>query len=139
MKEGSNNGIGSQGIVIDGTEEQRQHYLPKLASGAWTGVFALTEPEAGSDAASIMTRAEHKGDHWVLNGLKHFISNGDIMDVATVFAVTDLEKGARGGISAFIVEKNFPGFSIGSIDKKMGLRGCHTCELVFEDCEVPAE
>lgn len=135
----SNNGIGSQGIVIDGTEEQKRRYLPKLASGEWTGVFALTEPEAGSDSANIQTRAERKGDHWVLNGLKHFISNGDVGDVATVFAVTDPQKGARGGISAFIVEKAYPGFSIGTIDKKMGLRGCQTCELVFQDCEVPAE
>lgn len=135
----SNNGIGSQGIVMDGTEEQKQYYLPKLASGAWTAVFGLTEPEAGSDASSIVTRAEREGDYWVLNGLKHFISNADVMDVATVFAVTDPEKGPRGGISAFLVEKDFPGFSVGTSDTTMGVRGCKICELVFENCEVPAE
>ncbi|SMC17159.1 acyl-CoA dehydrogenase [Desulfacinum hydrothermale DSM 13146] len=136
---GTNNGIGSQGIVIDGTEEQRQKYLPRLASGEWTACFALTEPEAGSDAAAIRTRAELRGDHWVLNGKKHFITNGDIADVATVFAVTDPEKRARGGITAFIVERTFPGYSVGTIERKMGLRGNHTAELVFEDCIVPRE
>ncbi|SHE40282.1 acyl-CoA dehydrogenase [Desulfacinum infernum DSM 9756] len=136
---GTNNGIGSQGIVIDGTEEQKQKYLPKLASGEWTACFALTEPEAGSDAAAIRTRAELKGDHWVLNGKKHFITNGDIADVATVFAVTDPQKRARGGITAFIVERTFPGYSVGTIERKMGLRGNHTAELVFEDCIVPRE
>ncbi|MBC7357313.1 MAG: acyl-CoA dehydrogenase family protein [Desulfacinum sp.] len=136
---GTNNGIGSQGIVIDGTEEQKQKYLPKLASGEWTACFALTEPEAGSDAAAIRTRAELKGDHWVLNGKKHFITNGDIADVATVFAVTDPQKRARGGITAFIVERTFPGYSVGIIERKMGLRGNHTAELVFEDCIVPRE
>ncbi|SHG00803.1 acyl-CoA dehydrogenase [Desulfacinum infernum DSM 9756] len=136
---GTNNGIGSQGIVIDGTEEQKQRYLPKLASGEWTACFALTEPEAGSDAAAIRTRAELRGDHWVLNGKKHFITNGDIADVATVFAVTDPEKRARGGITAFIVERTFPGYSVGTIERKMGLRGNHTAELIFEDCIVPRE
>jgi acyl-CoA dehydrogenase len=136
---GTNNGIGSQGIVIDGTEEQKQKYLPKLASGEWTACFALTEPEAGSDAAAIRTRAELQGDHWVLNGKKHFITNGDIADVATVFAVTDPQKRARGGITAFIVERTFPGYSVGTIERKMGLRGSHTAELVFEDCIVPRE
>jgi acyl-CoA dehydrogenase len=136
---GTNNGIGSQGIVIDGTEEQKQKYLPKLAGGEWTACFALTEPEAGSDAAAIRTRAELQGDHWVLNGKKHFITNGDIADVATVFAVTDPQKRARGGITAFIVERTFPGYSVGTIERKMGLRGSHTAELVFEDCIVPRE
>ncbi len=135
----TNNGIGSQGIIIDGTEEQKQKYLPKLASGEWTACFALTEPEAGSDAANIKTRAEFKGDHWVLNGKKHFITNGDIADVATVFALTDPKKRARGGITAFIVERTFPGYKVGTIERKMGLRGSHTAELVFEDCIVPAE
>jgi len=135
----TNNGIGSQGIVIDGTEEQKRKYLPKIASGEWTACFALTEPDAGSDAAAIRTRAELKGDHWVINGRKHFITNGDIADVATVFAVTDPEKRARGGITAFIVERTFPGYHVGKIEKKMGLRGSHTAELVFEDCIVPRE
>ncbi len=135
---GTNNGIGSQGIVIDGTEEQKQRYLPRLASGEWIGCFALTEPEAGSDAANIQTTAEKKGDVWVLNGRKHFITNGNIADVATVFAVNDKSKRARGGISAFLVEKTFPGFFVGTIERKMGMRGSHTCELIFDDCQVPA-
>lgn len=134
---GTNNGIGSQGIVIDGTEEQKQKYLPKLASGEWTACFALTEPEAGSDAANIQTTAELDGDHWVLNGRKQFITNGSIADLATVFAVTDKGKRARGGITAFLVEKDFPGFSVGSIERKMGMRGSHTCELVMDNCRVP--
>jgi acyl-CoA dehydrogenase len=136
---GTNNGIGSQGILIDGTEEQKRKYLPKIASGEWTACFALTEPEAGSDAANIKTRAELKSDHWVLNGRKCFITNGNIADVATVFAVTDPQKRAKGGITAFIVEKTFPGFYVGTIEKKMGLRGSHTAELIFEDCIVPRE
>jgi acyl-CoA dehydrogenase len=134
---GTNNSIGSQGIVIDGLEEQKRRYLPKLASGDWVACFALTEPEAGSDAANIQTRAELQGDRWVLNGVKHFITNGDIADLATVIALTDPEKRTRGGITAFLVEKTFPGFSLGSVENKMGLRGSHTCELVFDDCKVP--
>ena len=136
---GTNNGIGSQGIVIDGTEDQKQRYLPKLASGEFIGCFALTEPEAGSDAANIQTTAEFKDGHWVLNGRKHFITNGNIADLATVFAVSDKTKRARGGITAFLVEKNFPGFFVGTIERKMGMRGSHTCELIFDDCQVPAE
>jgi acyl-CoA dehydrogenase len=136
---GTNNGIGAQGIIMDGTAEQKQRYLPKLASGEWTGCFALSEPEAGSDAANVQTTAEMKDGHWVLNGRKHFITNGDIADVATVFALTDRSKKARGGITAFIVEKTFPGFYVGTIERKMGLRGSHTCELIFDDCQVPME
>lgn len=134
---GTNNGIGAQGIVLDGTPEQKQRYLPKLATGEWTGCFALSEPEAGSDAANVQTTAETNGDHWLLNGRKHFITNGDIAEVATVFALTDRSKKARGGITAFIVEKTFPGFYVGTIERKMGLRGSHTCELIFDDCRVP--
>ena len=136
---GTNNGIGSQGIVIDGTEEQKQTYLPRLASGEWIGVFALTEPEAGSDAANIQTTARQEGDTWILNGRKHFITNGDIADVATVFALTDKEKRAKGGITGFLVEKTYPGFFVGAIERKMGMRGSHTCELIFDDCQVPPE
>lgn len=136
---GTNNGIGSQGLVIDGTEEQKQFYLPKLASGEWTGCFALTEPEAGSDAANIQTNAELDGNEWVLNGRKHFITNGDIANTATVFAVTDKAKRARGGISAFIVEKTDPGFFVGTIERKMGMRGSHTCELIFDNCRIPKD
>jgi len=134
---GTNNGIGSQGILIDGTPEQKEKYLPRIASGEWTAAFALTEPNAGSDAANIQTKAEKKGDIYILNGLKHFITNGDIADVSTVMAVTDKTKGPR-GVTAFIVEKTFPGFSVGKIDKKMGVHGNNTSELVFEDCQVPA-
>ena len=136
---GTNNGIGSQGIVLDGTLAQKQHYLPKLASGEWVGCFALTEPEAGSDAGNLKTTAELSGDHWTLNGRKHFITNGNIADMATVFALTDKTKKAKGGITAFIVEKTFPGFYVGTIERKMGMRGSHTCELIFDDCQVPRE
>ena len=136
---GTNNGIGSQGIVIDGTPEQKRTYLPRLASGEWIGVFALTEPEAGSDAANIQTTARQEGDTWILNGRKHFITNGDIADVATVFALTDKEKRAKGGITGFLVEKTYPGFFVGAIERKMGMRGSHTCELIFDDCQVPPE
>jgi acyl-CoA dehydrogenase len=135
---GTNNGIGSQGILIDGTPEQKEKYLPRIASGEWTAAFALTEPNAGSDAANIQTKAEKKGDVYLLNGLKHFITNGDIADVVTVMAVTDKTKGPR-GVTAFIVEKTFPGYSVGKIDKKMGIHGNNTSEIVFEDCQVPAK
>lgn len=134
---GTNNGIGSQGILIDGTPEQKAKYLPRIASGEWTAAFALTEPNAGSDAANIQTKAEKKGDVYLLNGLKHFITNGDIADVVTVMAVTDKSKGPR-GVTAFIVEKTSPGYSVGKIDKKMGIHGNNTSEIVFEDCQVPA-
>ena len=135
---GTNNGIGSQGILIDGTPEQKEKYLPRIASGEWTAAFALTEPNAGSDAANIQTKAEKKGDVYLLNGLKHFITNGDIADVVTVMAVTDKTKGPR-GVTAFIVEKTFPGYSVGKIDKKMGIHGNNTSEIVFEDCQVPVK
>jgi len=134
----TNNGIGSQGILIDGTSEQKQKYLPPIASGEWTAAFALTEPEAGSDAANIQTRAVKEGDFYLLNGLKRYITNGDIASVVTVMAVSDKEKGAR-GVTAFIVEKTFPGFSVGKIDRRMGFRGINTCELIFQDCQVPAK
>ncbi|MBI5418562.1 MAG: acyl-CoA dehydrogenase family protein [Deltaproteobacteria bacterium] len=135
---GTNNGIGSMGIVIAGTEEQKRKYLPRLASGAMTGAFALTEPNAGSDASAIRTTAVRKGDKYILNGTKHFITNGDIAGLSTVMALTDRPKGTK-GISAFLVEEGFPGFSVGKIERKMGFRGSHTCELLFDDCEVPAE
>jgi acyl-CoA dehydrogenase len=134
---GTSNGIGSMGILFDGTEEQKQKYLPRIASGEWTSCFALSEPEAGSDAANIKTTADRDGDFFVLNGLKHFITNGDIADIATVIALTDKEKRTRGGITAFVVEKGTLGFSVGAIERKMGLRGSHTCELVFDNCRVP--
>lgn len=136
---GTSNGIGSMGILFDGTEEQKQKYLPRIASGEWTAAFALTEPEAGSDAANIKTTAELKGDHYVLNGRKHFITNGDCAHVYTTLAVTDKSKGSRGGITAFVVEKGMSGFSVGKLEKKMGLNGSHVAELLFDNCLVPKE
>jgi len=133
------NGIGAQGIVMYGTDEQKQKYLPRFASGEFTGCFGLSEPDAGSDAQAVRTRAVRDGGHWVLNGTKQFITNGDIADVATIIAVTDPEKKARGGITSFIVEKGFEGFSVGKVDEPMGLRGNHTAQLIMEDCIVPAE
>lgn len=136
---GAHIGIGTTGIVEMGSEEIKRKYLPPMAAGEKLGAFALTEPEAGSDAANIKTTAVLKGDKWILNGRKHFITNAPDASVFTVIAVTDREKGARGGFTAFLVEKDFPGFSIGTVEKKMGLRGSHTAEIIFEDCEVPAE
>jgi acyl-CoA dehydrogenase len=126
------------GILHFGNEEQKKKYLPGMASGELMSCFALTEPNAGSDASAIEAKAEKKGDKYVINGLKHFITRGDISDVFTVVAVTDKSK-KRKGISAFIVEKDSPGFSIGKIQDSMGSDICRQCELVFEDCEVPAE
>ncbi len=134
---GTNNGIGAQGILIAGTDAQKRRYLPELASGRMTGAFALSEPNAGSDASRIQTTAARKGDRWVLNGTKQFITNGDVAGVFTVMAVTDRSKGAR-GISAFLVDRGAPGFTVGKIERKMGMRGSHTTELAFDDCEVPA-
>ncbi len=121
-----------------GTEEQKQKYLPDLCSGRKLGAFGLTEPGAGTDAAMQKTVAEDKGDYWLLNGSKIFITNAGFASTFVVFAMTDKEKGNH-GISAFIVEKGFPGFSVGAHEKKMGIRGSSTCELVFEDCKVPKE
>ena len=121
-----------------GTEAQKEKYLSKLCSGEWLGAFGLTEPGAGTDAAMQKTVAEDKGDHWVLNGSKIFITNAGFAHVFVVFAMTDKSLGTK-GISAFIVERDFPGFKVGSHEKKMGIRGSSTCELVFEDCIVPKE
>ena len=121
-----------------GTEEQKKKYLTKVASGEWVGAFGLTEPGAGTDAAGQQTKAVLDGDNYVLNGSKIFITNGSYADCYIIFAMTDKSQGTR-GISAFIVEKGFPGFSIGKKELKMGIRGSATCELVFEDCIVPKE
>jgi alkylation response protein AidB-like acyl-CoA dehydrogenase len=130
--------LGMLPILIGGNEEQKKNYLPKLASGQWIAAYALTEAGSGSDAAgSMRTRAENRGDKYVLNGQKIWITNGSVADVVCVFAVTEPGKGAA-GISAFIVEKTFPGFSVGKLEKKMGIRGSPTVELVFDNCEVPA-
>ena len=129
--------IGSMGIYLDGTEEQKKKYLPALCSGEKIAAFALTEPGAGSDAAAIATSAVPDGDDYILNGSKLYITNGDIADVVTVFAVTDKSLGVRGGITAFIVESDMPGFSRGPKERKMGIRGSGTCELFFKDMRVP--
>ncbi|MCI9330786.1 MAG: acyl-CoA dehydrogenase [Oscillibacter sp.] len=121
-----------------GTEEQKMKYLPDLLSGRKIGAFGLTEPNAGSDAAAQQTTAELVGDHYVLNGAKCFITNASEASTFVVFAVTDIGKGVN-GISAFIVERDFPGFSIGKHEKKMGIRGSATSDLIFEDCLVPKE
>ncbi|MDP9727795.1 acyl-CoA dehydrogenase [Alicyclobacillus tolerans] len=128
--------VGTFPILYFGTEEQKQKYIPKLAQGEWIGAFALTEPGAGSDASSIRTRAVRDGDSYVLNGSKMFITNGGEADVYCVFAVTRPEKGSR-GITAFLVEKDTPGFRIGRKERKMGLHGSSTVELLFEDARVP--
>ena len=135
---GTNNGIGSQGIIMDGTEAQKAYYLPKLATGEMIASFALTEPNAGSDAASLRTTARRDGDHFVINGTKRFITNAPEASIFTLMARTNPEDKSAGGISAFIVEKNSPGLSLGKIDKKMGQKGAHTCDVIFEDCRVPA-
>jgi len=130
--------LGSTPIKIAGTDEQKMKYLPPLASGEKLCAFGLTEPDAGSDAAAMKSRAEKKGDTYILNGSKCFITNGEIGDTYCIFAMTDPDKGVR-GISAFIVEKGWPGFEFGKIESKMGIRGSVQSELLFDDCEVPAE
>ena len=125
-------------IFENGTEEQKRKYLPDLLSGRKIGAFGLTEPNAGTDASGQQTTAVLEGDHYVLNGSKCFITNGNVAETFVVFAMTDKTKGNH-GISAFIVEKDFPGFSTGKHEKKMGIRGSSTCDLIFEDCIVPKE
>ena len=125
-------------IFENGTEEQKKKYLPKLCSGEWIGAFGLTEPNAGTDASGQQTTAVLEGDHYVLNGSKIFITNAGFANVFIVFAMTEPKAGNH-GISAFIVERDFPGFSIGKHEKKMGIRGSSTCELIMEDCIVPKE
>jgi acyl-CoA dehydrogenase len=135
---GSNNGIGSTGIVIDGTPEQKEKYLPRLASGELIGSFCLTEPEAGSDAASLRTTAIREGGHYVLNGTKRFITNAPEAGLFTVMARTDPAGKGAGAISAFVVEAGTAGLSLGKIDRKMGQKGAHTCDVIFDNCRVPA-
>ena len=125
-------------ILEHGTEEQKQKYLPKLASGEWIGAFGLTEPNAGTDASAQQTFAVEEDDHWVLNGNKIFITNAEYAHVYIIFAMTDKSLGNK-GISAFIVEKDMPGFSIGKKELKLGIRGSATCELIMENCIVPKE
>ena len=136
---GAHTGIGAMAIYLDGTEEQKQKYLVPMAQGTAIGAFGLTEAQAGSDAAAIKTTAVRDGNHYVLNGVKQFITNGDIAETIIVMAVTDPALGAYGGITAFIVETGTPGYSIGSLENKMGIRGSSTAECVLEDVRVPKE
>jgi butyryl-CoA dehydrogenase len=130
--------LGTWPILKYGTPEQKAKYLPKLCTGEYLGAFALTEPNAGTDSSAQQTKAVLDGDHYVLNGNKIFITNAGYADTYIVFAMTDKSKGNH-GISAFIVEKNFPGFSVGKKEKKLGIHGSSTCELIFENCIVPKE
>lgn len=136
---GAHIGIGAMSIYLGGTEEQKQKYLTPLARGEKFAAFVLTESDAGSDAAAIRTRAVRDGDHWILNGTKTFNTNGSFADIVTVMAVTDPTLGARGGITAFIVESDMPGFEVGRHEDKMGIRGSSTAELHFDNVRVPHE
>jgi acyl-CoA dehydrogenase len=136
---GTTVGIGSQGIIMDGTEAQKRAWLPRLASGEAVASFALTEPDAGSDAASIRTTATLQGDHYLLNGTKRYITNAPRAGMFTVMARTDAAIKGAGGISAFIVPANSPGLLLGKPDKKMGQRGAQICDVSFDNCKVPAD
>ncbi len=130
--------LGTFPIILFGNEEQKKKYLPDLASGKKIAAFGITEPEAGSDASAIKTTAKKEGNHYILNGTKHFITNGGEAEIYTIIAMTDKTKGARGA-TAFIVEKGTPGFTFGKKEEKLGIRASVTSELVFNDCKVPAE
>jgi acyl-CoA dehydrogenase len=134
----TNNGIGAQGIVIDGTQAQKDFYLPKIATGEIIGSFALTEPDSGSDAGSLRTSAARDGDFYVINGTKRYITNAPEAGIFTVMARSDASRKGADGISAFIVEKGTPGLSLGNIDKKMGQKGAHTCDVIFDNVRIPA-
>jgi len=134
----AHNTLGVGYIYERGTEEQRKKYLPKYTTGEAFAALAITEPNAGSDVGALQTTAVLDGDEWVLNGTKQFITSGDIAGVTIVMAKTDKDKGAK-GISAFLVEKDTKGFKVGQLEDKLGLRGCRTAELIFEDCRVPKE
>ncbi len=136
---GTNNGIGSQGLIIDGTYEQKEKYLPRLASGELIASFALTEPDSGSDAASLRTSAVRDDDVYVLNGTKRYITNAPEAGIFTVMARTDPTIKGAAGISAFLVEAGTPGLSLGKRDIKMGQKGAHTCDVILENCRVPVE
>ena len=136
---GTNNGIGSQGLVMDGTDDQKENYLPRLASGEIIGSFALTEPNVGSDSANVQTKAEKDGDSYILNGTKRWITNANIANLFTVFARTDQSQKGSSGVSAFLVDANTPGISLSSKYKKMGQQGAHVCDVIFDNCRVPEE
>jgi acyl-CoA dehydrogenase len=135
---GTNVGIGSQGIIIDGTEKQKTHWLPRLASGETIASFALTEPESGSDAGSLRTSARRDGKNYILNGTKRFITNAPHAGIFTLMARTNPDEPGARGVSAFIVERDSPGLSVGKHDRKMGQQGAHTADVLLEDCVVPA-
>lgn len=135
---GTNNGIGSLGLIVAGSEEQKNRYLPRMATGDLIASFALTEPEAGSDAGSLRTTAAADGDHYVLNGTKRFVTNAPFAGLFTVFARTDRRHPGASGVSAFLIEAGTPGLSLGRPDEKMGQKGALTCDVILEDCRVPA-
>jgi len=134
---GTNNGIGSQGLVMDGTEEQKLHYLPRMASGEVIGSFALTEPDAGSDAGSIRTRATPHQSGFLLDGTKRYITNAPEAQLFTVFARTNPDESGARGVSAFLVDAETPGIELGKNDRKMGQQGAHVCDVNFQECWVP--
>jgi acyl-CoA dehydrogenase len=134
---GTNVGIGSQGIVMFGNADQKKEWLPKLATGEVIASFALTEPESGSDAGSAKTKAVRDGNHYVLNGSKRYITNADKAGLFTVMARTDTNTPGAKGLSAFLVERDTPGVSIGKPEKKMGQQGANVCDVIFEDARVP--
>lgn len=136
---GTNVGLGSIGIVLDGTEEQKKKYLPKIASGEYRASYALTEPDSGSDAASLSTTAKSEGDYYIINGTKRFITNAPEAGLFTVFARTNPERKKHQGISAFLVERGTPGLILGKPEKKMGQWGAHVCDVIFDNCKVPVE
>ena len=133
---GTNNGIGSQGLVMDGTEEQKAYFLPKFASGEIIGSFALTEPDAGSDAGSLATKAVRDGDDFVLNGTKRYITNAPSAQLFTVFARTDQDAPGAKGVSAFLVDADTAGITLGAPNAKMGQKGAHVCDVIFEDLSL---
>ncbi|WP_454691988.1 acyl-CoA dehydrogenase family protein [Achromobacter aloeverae] len=135
---GTTIGIGSQGILLDGTEAQKQEFLPRLATGEILASFCLTEPESGSDAGSLRTSAVLDGDHYVVNGTKRYITNAPHAGIFTLMARTEASVAGAGGISAFIVDADSPGISFGKRDRKMGQKGAHTCDVIFDNVRVPA-
>jgi alkylation response protein AidB-like acyl-CoA dehydrogenase len=135
----SHNSLCTNHIMLAGSDEQRKRWIPRLASGEWLGAWGLTEPGSGSDAGGMRTTAVRRGDRWILNGNKTFITNGSHADCALVLALTDREKKTHGGVSAFLVERGTPGFRAGKKENKLGLRASDTSELIFEECAVPAD
>ncbi|WP_034296022.1 acyl-CoA dehydrogenase family protein [Herbaspirillum sp. RV1423] len=136
---GINNGVGSHGLLIYGSDAQRQRYLPRLAGGDLIAAFCLTEPDCGSDAAAVRTSARLDGDEWVLDGVKRYITNAPSADVFIVIARTDPDSSDHRGLSAFVVERGAPGLGIGKTDRKMGLHGSHTADVTFDNCRIPAD